>query len=127
MELSLFRQFSSSKPTLFMPEYPCEHRQNTPRVVYETVAYRYSDGENATLVGEAEIVIETIGGAADSNVNLYAVRVDILSAFAPGNIDVYDRVICDCTLLAALEKAALLFYFHPPEIPVQLPGLMPEW
>lgn len=110
-----------------MPENPCAHRQNTPMVVYETVAFRYSDEENTVLVGEAEIMIETYGGASGSNVNLFAVRVDILSAFAPPDCDVYDRVMTDPALRQALEKAALLHYFHPPEEPVQLPGLGAEW
>lgn len=110
-----------------MPENPCTHCQNTPQVIYETVAFRYSDEENATLVGEAEIMIETLNDGIDSNANLYAVRVDILSAFAPTGADEYDRVMADPALRQAVEKAALVFYFHPPEEPVRLPGLGTEW
>ena len=110
-----------------MPENPCTHRQNTPQVIYETVAFRYSDEENATLVGEAEIMIESLSDGTDSNVNLYAVRVDILSAFAPTGADEYDRVMANPALRQAVEKAALVFYFHPPEEPVLLPGLRTEW
>lgn len=88
-----------------MPENPCTHRQNTPKVLYETVAFRYSDEGNATLVGEAEIMIETFGDAADSNVNLYAVRVDILSAFATTGCDEYERVMADPALRHAIERS----------------------
>ncbi len=110
-----------------MPENPCTHRQNTPKVLYETVAFRYSDEGNATLVGEAEIMIETFGDTADSNVNLYAVRVDILSAFATTGCDEYERVMADPALRHAIEKVALVYYFHPPQEPVGLPGLGTEW
>lgn len=110
-----------------MPENPCTHRQNTPKVLYETVAFRYSKEGIATLVGEAEIMIETFGDAIDSNANLYAVRVDILSAFAPAGCDVYDLVMADPALRQEVEKVALLYYFHPPEESVKLPGLGTEW
>lgn len=108
-----------------MPENQRDHRQNYPQVIYEVVAFRYGVAENA-IVGEAEIVIETYGADPSSNTNLHSVRVDILSAYDFEHNDIFYKVIRSPGLKKALEQAALLYYFHPPDKPVELPKQFDE-
>ncbi len=95
---------------------------NLLRVICETVAFRYSDEQCIMLVGEAEVVIVLTGGQSETGVNLYSVRVDILSAYNPEGQDVYGQVTADAALKSAVEKVALEHYLHPPRVPVGLPG-----
>jgi hypothetical protein len=104
--------------------------QKPGKVVYATVAFRYSDEVSVMLVGEAEIVIETFGSDCnqdDLSTNLYAVRVDILSAYDPEGGDQYHYVMADQTLRLAVESAALDHYLLPPQIVVGLPKWVVEW
>ena len=113
-----------------MPENQCPQGQNTGKVVYATVAFRYSDEVSIMLVGEAEIEIKTFGGdrnLPDLSTNLYSVRVDILSAYDPEGCDQYAQVMADQTLRAAVESAALDHYLLPPQIAVGLPKRVVEW
>ncbi|MBK8195786.1 MAG: hypothetical protein IPK76_22260 [Lewinellaceae bacterium] len=110
-----------------MPDNQHDHRQNYPQVVYEVVAFRYGSADDTTIVGEAEIVIETYGADTSSSTNLHSVRVDILSAYDFEHNDIYYRVIRTPGLKKVLEQAALLYYFHPPEEPVVLPRKISEW
>ncbi|MBX2891536.1 MAG: hypothetical protein KF734_11445 [Saprospiraceae bacterium] len=108
-----------------MPDISTEHGQNAPKAVSEIVAFRYSDEASLMLVGEAEVLIEHLAGT-EGNANLYSVRVDILSAFAPDGGDCYERVKADAALRQQLEKTALDHYFHPPKVPVSLPKRISE-
>ena len=109
-----------------MPDNPNEHGQNTPSVICEIVAFRYSDDAGLLLTGEAELVIEILGNQSETGTNLYSVRVDILSVYDAEGCDVYAPAMNDRILKGALEKTALDHYFHPPDTPVALPKRA-EW
>lgn len=104
-----------------MPDNPNEFSQNTPRVISEIVAFRYSSETGMQLTGEAELVIEMLGCQAEAGTNLYSVRVDILSVYDAEGADVFAPAINDRILKHALEKTALDHYFHPPQAPPVLP------
>gem|GEM_PF-999817 len=130
MEIYLLCQFFCKQIYVVMPENQCPQGQNTGKVVYATVAFRYSDEVSIMLVGEAEIEIKTFGGdrnLPDLSTNLYSVRVDILSAYDPEGRDQYAQVMADQTLRVAVESAALDHYLLPPQIAVGLPKRVVEW
>lgn len=107
-----------------------EHRQKSGKVAYEIVAYRYSDEQSIMLVGEAEIMVETFGnehGPTAPAANLYEIRVDLLSAFAPDGRDCFAEVMADPKLRKAVESAAMDHYLLPPQVPVGLPKTVVEW
>ncbi|MBC7777922.1 MAG: hypothetical protein H7246_20985 [Phycisphaerae bacterium] len=107
-----------------------ENAQNQLKVVHEIVAYRYSDEESIMLVGEAEVTIEMLADGTDDTeifTNLRSVRVDILSAYDPQELDVYPHVIASDEIKRRLEMAALDHFFHPPKVPVGLPKKIVEW
>lgn len=113
-----------------MRDKKAEHRQKSGKVTYEVVAYRYSDEVSIMLVGEAEIMIETFsleGEVTDLATNLYEIRVDLLSAFAPDGRDCFTEIMADPKLRQAVEAAALEHYLLPPQVPVGLPKRVVEW
>lgn len=113
-----------------MPHNRIEPPANPGKVIFELVAWRYSDEQQVMLSGEAEIVIETFGSErnpAEAGTNLYAIRIDILSAFDPGGLDCYWQVMANTTLRQAVEAAALEHYLFPPQVHVGLPRQVVEW
>lgn len=110
-----------------MADISKKRKENTPEVICEIVAFRYSDELHPVLVGEAELLIEVFGAKTETGTNLYSVRVDLLSAFNPDGQDVYAATMRNPSLKHALEKTALDFYFHPPQVPVGLPRISSEW
>lgn len=109
-----------------MSDNPNEHGQNSPHVISEIVAFRYSNEADLLLVGEAELVIELLGNQTETGTNLYSVRVDIISLYNAEGQDVFAPAMNDRTLKQTLEKTALDHYFHPPKVPVGLPKRA-EW
>ena len=113
-----------------MPENLHPDEQNQGKVIYEVVAFRFSDNEHLMLVGEAEITIEFFSNdesAIRHSANLKSVWVDILSVFDAEDRDVYLAVINDPVLCRQLAKAALDHYLNPPQVPVGLPKHIREW
>lgn len=114
-----------------MPENLHEERQNPGKVVYEIVAFRYSDEARLMLVGEAEVVIEYFTDSGEEGArqlaNLKSVWVDILSVFDAADCDVYQWAIQDPVLCQQLARAALDHFLNPPQVPVGLPRRVREW
>ncbi len=113
-----------------MPENLHIDEQNQGKVIYEVVAFRYSDDASLMLVGEAEITIELFTHeetAIRNSTNLKSVWVDILAVYDAENRDVYLGVINDPVLCRQLAKAALDHYLQPPQVPVGLPKRVREW
>lgn len=113
-----------------MPENWQDKTQKPGKVIFETVAFRYSDNMSLMLVGEAEIVIELFTDSEEetaNNANLKSVWVDLLSVFDAEDRDVFQWAISDPVLKQALAQAALEHYLHPPAVPVGLPGRIREW
>lgn len=113
-----------------MPENLHTQGQNEGKVIYETVAFRYSDEISLMLVGEAEVVIELFTDGEDTarkSANLKSVWVDILSVYDAQDRDVHQWAMSDPDLRQKLAEAALAHYLNPPAVPVGLPKKVREW
>ena len=113
-----------------MPENLHFEQQNRGKVIFETVAFRYSDEISLMLVGEAEVVIELFTDGEDTprkSTNLKSVWVDILSVYDAQDRDVHQWAMSDPDLKQKLAEAALAHYLHPPVVPVGLPKRVREW
>lgn len=109
-----------------MPDNGSKHQGNLRRVICETVAFLYQDGQGVPVSGEAEIVIVLSGSQSEPGVNMQSVRVDILSAFNSEGQDIFLQIMSDSALRLRVEQVALEHYLCPPKLPVELPGRM-EW
>lgn len=113
-----------------MPENLHTPLQNQGKIIYQTVAFRYSDEISLMLVGEAEVVIELFTDGENDpqqSANLKSVWVDILSVFDAEDNDVYQWALSNPELRLALAGAALAHYLNPPAVPVGLPKRVGEW
>lgn len=119
-----------SKRTARMSDPLSSAVQKNGQVLYEVVAYRFSDERGIMLVGEAEVMVERLpaeaegGGPPDRR---YRIRVDVLSAFDPEGRDCFKRVMADEALRQAVEAVAFEHFLLPPQVPVSLPSSRVEW
>lgn len=130
MEIYLSRILQQLQTYVIMPENLHTDGQNQGKVIYEVVAFRYSDEASLMLVGEAEITIELFTDeetAVPNSTNLKSVWVDLLSVYDAEDRDVYLWVMGDPVLCRQLAKAALDHYLCPPSVPVGLPKRVREW
>lgn len=108
----------------------CAALRKSGKVLYEVVAWRYSDEQGVMLVGEAEVMVEQAASAqgdVQDAASRYHIRVDVLSAFDPEGQDCFAAVMRNEALRTAIEAAALDHFLMPPQMPVSLPRNRMEW